>query len=30
MIMNLEYIFEIEPPGFDGRLDVGCNTMKVG
>lgn len=30
MIINLEYIYKIEPPEFDGGFDMGCNRTRVG
>lgn len=30
MVINLEYIYKIEPAEFDGGLDMGCNRMRVG
>lgn len=30
VIVNLEYIYKIEPPGFGGGLDMGCNRMRIG
>ena len=30
MVVNLEYIYKIESPGFDSGLDMGYNRMRVG